>query len=416
MKKEDGTAIGVHAFAGGLTLGMDRVFNVKGQLEVFDLGCDSVRHNLGIPVVRCDDASWMDSPPEWAEKAQIVFGNPRCTAFSCLNRGCGKDGYGPEGRATKDVRQAVDFVERVRPHVFVWESVQPAITAGLPLVLDIEERLAKLRYSPTRLLLNAATWHNSQNRRRFFHVFTKPGIHFWPDVPEVPKKWLTVREVIEDLAEHEVTSDHQWNYETPEDAAQDEVLNHHWWDDPCFTRLVCSLVPPGRSMNDVPWDDLLKIQAEGFSGYVDGYLRGAGSFSRHAARRLHPDGASRVVYGGWHMTIHPWLDRGVTVRETARLMGFPDDWVFLGPAGGYAQIGKGVVPAVAEWLAWQILRAIDSPNPTKRKKEWRFNTRTRMVEERRVPDGEVRTFDLTRMTAKVPRPKLAPRRSVFEGY
>ena len=415
MKKVDGSGVGAHCFAGGITAGFAQVFDVAGQLEVHELGCDSVRHNLGIPVIKDEAAGWITKPPMWAKQAQVIFGNPRCTAFSCLNHGCGKDGFGPEGKATADVRQMVDLIENVRPTVFVWESVQPAITTGLPLALDIEERLAKLRYHPTRMLLNAATWGNSQNRRRFFHVFTKPGVTFWPDVPDIPERWFTVREAIEDLAEHPVTSKHQWCYDSLEDAEHDEVLNHHWWDDPCFTELVCSIIPPGRSMNDVPFSDIERIQAEGFDGYMDGYLRGAGSFSRHAARRLHADGASRVVYGGWSMVVHPWLDRGVTVRETARIMGFPDDWVFLGPASGYCQIGKGVVPAVAEWLAWQIRKALDNPMTEKRHREMRFNVRTREVEEHRVADGEVRTFDFTRMCAKVPRPKLAPRNSVFDG-
>lgn len=50
--------------------------------------------------------------------------------------------------------------------------------------------------------------------------------------------------------------------------------------------------------------------------------------------------------------IHPTLNRKLTVREAARLMGFPDDWVFEGSKLAQGrQVGNAVCPSVAEALA-----------------------------------------------------------------
>jgi len=58
--------------------------------------------------------------------------------------------------------------------------------------------------------------------------------------------------------------------------------------------------------------------------------------------------------------VHPFEDRVLTVREQARLMGFPDDHVFLGTKDSqFNQVGEAVPPPLANAIARYIMRILD---------------------------------------------------------
>jgi DNA (cytosine-5)-methyltransferase 1 len=55
--------------------------------------------------------------------------------------------------------------------------------------------------------------------------------------------------------------------------------------------------------------------------------------------------------------LHPWLHRTISVREAARIQGFPDDYVFCGPRFEQPlQVAKAVPQPVARALARHLKR------------------------------------------------------------
>jgi len=72
-------------------------------------------------------------------------------------------------------------------------------------------------------------------------------------------------------------------------------------------------------------------------------------------RRLYYDRPSWTVASSCSRFVHPTEPRTLTVRETARLMGWPDGFIFKGTSGQKLdQVGKSMVPqipfAIAEYL------------------------------------------------------------------
>jgi DNA (cytosine-5)-methyltransferase 1 len=74
-------------------------------------------------------------------------------------------------------------------------------------------------------------------------------------------------------------------------------------------------------------------------------------------RRLNPDNPS-VVIGNYrkNMLIHPYQNRGLSVREAARLQSFPDSYIFSGSIGfQQQQVGNAVPPLLAKAIFKKIL-------------------------------------------------------------
>lgn len=65
-----------------------------------------------------------------------------------------------------------------------------------------------------------------------------------------------------------------------------------------------------------------------------------------------------VVIGNYrkNMLIHPFEDRGLSVREAARLQSFPDEFKFFGSIGlQQQQVGNAVPPLLAKAVFDHVL-------------------------------------------------------------
>jgi DNA (cytosine-5)-methyltransferase 1 len=72
-------------------------------------------------------------------------------------------------------------------------------------------------------------------------------------------------------------------------------------------------------------------------------------------RRLHKDLARTIVAGHRALPVHPALDRTISVREAARIQGFPDSYTFCGPrAAQPLQVANAVPPPMAAAIAKQL--------------------------------------------------------------
>jgi DNA (cytosine-5)-methyltransferase 1 len=76
-------------------------------------------------------------------------------------------------------------------------------------------------------------------------------------------------------------------------------------------------------------------------------------------RRLHRNLARTIVAGHRALPVHPLLNRTISVREAARIQGFPDGYVFCGSRGKQPlQVANAVPPALGKAVARALKRAM----------------------------------------------------------
>ena len=343
------SAVAMHVFGGGMLHGFAQAKGVEvlADLETFTFGQRTVKRNHP----RVEMVDWNDlharSGAQQYQGCDVLFGNPRCTGFSSFNANMGEGLHGPDAQQTLDIQQMVALAEEIRPRFLVMESVQQFITVGKALLERIASQLSG-RYRCAVLLHSALTFCVPQVRKRLFVVFYPRGESFYVPPPAIPEVATTVRHVIGDLAcmpEPKIVS--RLDDAVPESLGYSRPVPFNWYryDDPRWVK-VYPAIPPGGTIQSAPIEQLPP-------SFRRKRLMGVHP-SLHTACRLCWDRPGHVVYAK-NKYLHPELDRTLAVREAARLMGVDDGYGYLGQHL-YAQVGNGVCPPIARWLAEALVQ------------------------------------------------------------
>ena len=245
----------------------------------------------------------------------IVIGGPPCEPFTGANPRRYPD---PLDRLYKDPigRLTLEFIRLVgelKPRIFVMENVPAIMDNGLKNVLISEFKSIGYRNIYFNIL-RAEDYGVPSHRVRVFisNVRIKP---------RKLKKRITVMEALAGLPE----------------PGSEHVPNHD----------LLELSPRKlRKISKVRWGRSLYLY-EGARG------RRFPNYIKLSPHRIAPTvlGSSRFI--------HPFENRLLTVREQARLMGFPDDHIFLGGRDQqYNQVGEAVPPPLAKAIALYISQSL----------------------------------------------------------
>jgi DNA (cytosine-5)-methyltransferase 1 len=271
---------------------------------------------------------------------KIVFGGPPCQGFSYSNLRT-RSRENPENWLYLEFLRVVEMVS---PEWVVFENVRGIVnTAGGLFLKEVIDRLSP-HYTLSYGLLNAMHHGVPQDRARFFLIGSRAGVRFRMPRPSRSEP-VTVREAIGDLPELANGAQISWMpYRTPSASKyargmrgrQEQSPNH------LITRNAESIikrysyVPQGGNWEDIP--------ARMMRNYKDRSRCHTGIY-----HRLRYDAPS-VVIGNFrkNMLIHPEQDRGLSVREAARIQSFPDSYEFHGTIGfQQQQVGNAVPPLLA---------------------------------------------------------------------
>src|SRR6266550_1125568 len=369
------------------------------NLTLADLFCGSGGLSLGfeqagfVPVLALDNDYWSaftyaynrpDLPDcarivcedvaDWNERAEVLTtpvdvlaGGVPCQSFSNANR----------QREVNDPRhnlfvQLFRTVDRVKPRVVLIENV-----SGFSQVShSVEEHFRRHGFAARRVILDALDFGLPQRRKRLFFVGFSAAHFSDADaraqafvgsmlacLREVPP---TLREAVGDLPELVAQRiSNRPDLESPETglACQFHDLNSasayvRAINGPRDRVAVFNHKARYNNDRDIRIFSLLKEGENSLSRSIRDIM--PYSSRNHIFKdkyfKLRYDEPCRTITAHMrfdcNMYIHPTQARGLTVREAARVQGFPDDYVFAGTFQSlYRQVGNAVPPPLARNLA-----------------------------------------------------------------
>lgn len=327
-------AVGINIYGGGFTLGVLKYFEVVGQWEEIRLGARTFDLNFaGIPRP-LSQSEW--PVKEFTGKVDLVYANPPCVPWSDASSYSTRTNPGQIGRSGKTTADRFNdpllmltdstmrTALRLRPRVFISESVENAYNVGVSHYEPYKQAWRKAGYAVTYFLTDALL-HGAPCRRRRFHFIAHDCRLLLGAAPNIGRA-TTVRDAIGDLVKVKFNKDFQ-HVEVP-------VGN---WNKTDEYRHILKLVPPfGRLAATVN-------QLESFCGPRPSTF----------VQRLRWDTVSGTVLRFGHK-IHPDGNRWITFREGLRLLTYPDDFY----AHNEIDAADSVLPAVSTFLAGVARRSI----------------------------------------------------------
>ncbi len=359
----------------GLDLGFEKAgFSTKYANDITKSACDTIRENR--PNISCDEGDITEiSSSEILRKSSIkqevdvIIGGPPCQSFSTAGKRKGfndKRGFA--------LLQYIRIINDIKPKLFVFENVPGLVSAakkhvsfydrmsssGKKITNDqkygslFEEIINDFRkingYQIKWKMLNAADYGVPQKRKRLVLMGSRvlnPNVIFdeiekaakFADPKEAKtigkKPWRTLRDALDGLEDHEK-----------------EHINFPKWGQ------YLKYVPAGGCWIDLP-KHLKEKAMGGAADSSDPKKKGKQGGRRGFYRRLSWDAPAPTLITSpaqlGSCICHPDELRPLTVKEYARLQGFPDTWNFVGSTNQkYRMIGEAVPVELARIIASAI--------------------------------------------------------------
>jgi len=340
--------------------------NNKDVIETIRLNRPSIQL-IGRDIFKVKTSEILDRARLRVGEATIVTGGPPCQPFSTAGRR-----LSVEEKKGQLVFQFLRVVKETQPRFFLFENVSGLLSAARKHIsfytridkkkeeLAPKERLGsafdrileefkKVRtsdgsyYVINWAIVNAADYGTPQKRKRLIILGSRSGkklsfpntTHASPKSLDtttgMKKPWVTLKDAIGDL----------------DDPNPEGVPFPSWGK-------YMKYIPEGGYWRDLPEE--LKKEAMKGAYYSQGGR--TGFFRRLSWSKPSPTLVTSPVFKGTCLA-HPEENRPLSVREYARIQGFPDNWKFIDPISTkYGLIGEAVPIALARALARQILKEI----------------------------------------------------------
>lgn len=308
--------ISLFSGSGGLDLGFlatDK-FEIIFANDFNQAACETYRKNIGNHIIYDDIAKLKKIP-----NADVIIGGPPCQGFSLANPS--RSFEDPRNQLFKEYAR---IITEVKPKLFLMENVSGMATMNNGKVFEIiKTELSNCGYKLYHKLLNSKDFGVPQSRNRMIIIGIRNDIESdfqFPQPTHNENNYKTVGDVLIKKAIPKNCSNHTFGQLTELNL---ERIKH---------------IPEGGSMKDCP----IELQNN--------------SDLNRSMRRLSREKVSyTIVHNNCDHYYHPLENRRITIREMARIQGYPDDFIFSGSKSEQSrQVGNSVPVGLGKALATAI--------------------------------------------------------------
>ena len=345
------TVLDLFSGAGGLSRGfMDAGYNIVLGVDNDEMALKTFEKNHGsaksmkLDLFNHENIDQIEAYLENENiKIDVLVGGPPCQGFSLA---------GP--RSADDERNTlytamVKVAEKFKPKAIVLENVP-----GLLKLYDgkgakrIVEDFSQIGYKIKPQILYAPEYGVPQIRKRVFFVGLLKSEEFFefPSPVYSKENFITCEQAISDLpalkgilgeAIQDYATTAQSPYQQLMRSNSSKVYNHIGTIHSEKTVKLIHMVPEGKNYKALP---------EEYSSQFK---------YNEALTRYHSKKPSLTINTGHRSHFHYKYDRIPTVRESARLQSFPDDFIFYGnKTQQYKQVGNAVPPILGYHIATKL--------------------------------------------------------------
>lgn len=356
ITKDSYTVVDLFSGAGGLSKGfLDAGFNVVLGVDHDDMALKTFKANHGaaetlkLDLFNHDNLKYItDFLKDRCINLDVLVGGPPCQGYSLA---------GP--RDVNDDRNTlyeamVKLASLTKPKVVVLENVP-----GLLKLYDgkgakrIFNDFSELGYKMSAEILYAPNYGIPQIRKRVIFVgLLNTNETFNYPTPILDKKdYITCEDAIGDLPslEHDMGTDFvpypnepKTEYQNLMRKDSDGIYNHLGTSHSEKTIHLISMVPEGKNYKSLP------------EPYCNQFKY------NEALTRYHSKKPSLTINTGHRSHFHYKWNRIPTVRESARLQSFPDNFIFYGnKSQQYRQVGNAVPPLLGYAVAMEIKKYLN---------------------------------------------------------
>ena len=343
-KKNRFIGIDLFAGAGGMSLGAEWAgISVKYAIEKDVNAAHTYQINHPKTNVINSDIQVINAIPDGIDKGiTVLFGGAPCQGFSTSNRRTNNR----HNSGNWLYKEFVRILKLWKPDWVVFENVTGIVEMESGVFFqEIMNEFEGAGYTCSYNILNASDYGVPQKRTRLFLIGSKNGKSV-SIKPAIENTVVTVKDAFIDLPYLENgasvdTLPYSQAANNEYAVAMRKHLTH------CTGNLVTRnseqiIKRYGHIKQGENWKS---IPIALMHNYADPSRCHTGIYYRLQENK------PSVVIGNYrkNMLIHPWSNRGLSVREAARLQSFPDDYIFTGSIGfQQQQVGNAVPPLLAK--------------------------------------------------------------------
>lgn len=332
--KNNYKSIELFAGAGGMALGLEMAgFNHIGLVEIDKSACKTLNKNRPKWNVICKDIEKVADRNLEKEfnikkyELDLISGGAPCQSFSYAGKKLGLE----DVRGTMFYHYA-KFLYKLQPKMFLFENVKGLLSHDngrtFKTILDIFEQQG---YNIKYKVLNAIDYEVAQKRERLIVIGVRKDLKKEFNFPIKSNKKLVLRDILNNVPKSDCAK-----YSKEKEK-------------------IFSLVPPGGY-----WKD---IDQEIAKSYMKSCWNMGGGRTG-ILRRLSLDEPSLTILTTPQMKqterCHPLEVRPLSIRESARIQSFPDEWEFMGTVSAqYRQIGNAVPCNLAKAIGIEIINTLE---------------------------------------------------------